>query len=144
MAEPTTSVTGQGIALQIATPLGMQVDFEVESVQVPSVVGEFGVLPGHLPLLAALKPGILRYKKQGQTVACAVGAGYVEVDAGRVRLIAEFFARPEDVDVDDAKKDLEKAEQKLKAFSGQHGDPAHGELQRELDWARARLDVVAN
>ena len=95
-------------------------------------------------LLEALKPGLLKYKKQGQTVVVAVGAGYAEADASHVKLIAEFFARIEDVDVDEARKDLEKAEHKLKTFTGQFGDTEHGELQKELDWARARLDLVAN
>jgi F-type H+-transporting ATPase subunit epsilon len=132
------------LGLQIATPLGMQLDTEVESVQVPSVAGEFGVLPGHVPLLAALKPGVLKYRKQGQMSSVAVGAGYVEAGAASVRLISEFYARPEDVDVEQAKQDLAKAEQRLKAFTGMFGDPEHGEAQRELDWALARIALVAS
>jgi F-type H+-transporting ATPase subunit epsilon len=108
------------------------------------VAGEFGVLPGHLPLLAALKPGVLKYRKQGQAAAVAVGAGYVEADASRVRLISEFFARPEDVDIEQARKDLAKAEERLKAFRGMFGYSEHGEAQKELDWARARIELVAH
>jgi F-type H+-transporting ATPase subunit epsilon len=132
------------LSLQVATPLGMQLDLEVDSVQVPSAAGEFGVLPNHVPLLAALRPGILRYHQAGKAVAVAVGAGYAEADATRVKLIAEFFARPEDVNADEAKKDLEAADQKLKAFHGQFGDAAHRKLQEALDWARARLDLIAS
>ena len=142
MAKPEGSANA--LALQVATPLGMQLDLEVESVQMPGVAGEFGVLPGHVPLLAALKPGLLKYKKQGAVVTCAVGAGYAEAGAHHVRLIAEFFARSEDVNVEEAKKDLEKAEARMKSFHGQFGDTEHGEIQKELDWARARLDLVAN
>jgi F-type H+-transporting ATPase subunit epsilon len=134
------------LALQVATPLGKQIDLEVESVQVPSVAGELGVLPGHVPLLAALRPGVLKYKAAGnaQTVAAAVGAGFVEADASHVRLVSEFFARPEDVDMDEARKDLEKAEQRMKAFTGQLGDTEYGELQKEYDWAQARIQLVAS
>ena len=68
------------LALSVATPIGMQLDIEVETVSVPGAAGELGVLPGHLPLLAALKPGVLRYRKQGQAAIAAVGAGFVEAD----------------------------------------------------------------
>jgi F-type H+-transporting ATPase subunit epsilon len=132
------------LGLQIATPLGMQLDTEVESVQVPGVAGELGVLPNHVPLLAALKPGVLKYRKQGQFSSVAVGAGYVEAGADSVRLISEFCLRPEDVDIEQAKKDLEKAEQRLKSFQGMFGDTEHGEAQRELDWALARIALVAS
>jgi F-type H+-transporting ATPase subunit epsilon len=142
VAQDKSEVTGLG--LQIATPLGMQLDTDVESVQVPGAAGELGVLPGHLPLLAALKPGVLKYRKQGQQTAVAVGAGYVEAGASNVRLISEFYARAEDIDVEQAKQDLEHAEKRMKGFQGMVGDLEHAEVQRELDWALARLALVAS
>lgn len=133
-----------GLALEVSTPLGMQLNAQVEAVQVPSVAGEFGVLPGHVPLLAALRPGVLRYRKDGVSVIAAVGSGYAEVDGKHVRLIADFFARPEDVNTDEARKDLGLAEERLKSAAAMSGGPELQEAQRALDWARARLDLVAN
>jgi F-type H+-transporting ATPase subunit epsilon len=132
------------LALEVATPLGLQLDTHVESVQVPSVGGELGVLPGHVPLLAATKPGLLKYKKDGASVLAAVGAGYAEVDSKQVRLIAEFFMTPAEVDADEARKDLARAEERLKSPEGMSGGPEQTEAQRELDWARARLDLIGN
>ena len=129
--------------LEVATPLGMALQLETESVQVPSVSGELGVLPGHVPLLAAVKPGILGYRHDGQTVRAAIGGGYVEVDFGRVRLLTEFFARPEDVDVEQARLDLDTAEARLKAHDGPIDATEHKEAQRDLDWALARLALAA-
>ena len=130
------------LALEVATPLGKELSLRAKSVQVPSVAGEFGVLPGHVPLLAALKPGLLKYEENGKAVAAAVGGGFVEADAGRVRLITEFFARPEDVDVAQAQQDLEAAEQRLKEYKGMLGDAGHAEAQRNLEWALARLELA--
>jgi F-type H+-transporting ATPase subunit epsilon len=137
------SEQSNGLALQVATPLGLQLDIEVETVQVPSISGEFGVLTGHLPLLAALKPGVLRYRKQGQLVLAAVGAGFVEAQATRVQLITEFFVMPADVDVEKARQDLVAAEQRLKTLTGTFGDPEHTEAQRSYDWAVARIAVAS-
>jgi F-type H+-transporting ATPase subunit epsilon len=121
----------------------MQLDLQVESVQLPGVAGEFGVLPGHIPLLAALKPGVVRYRREGQLVIAAVGAGYAEAGATSVRVISEFFARPEDVSLDEARADLAKAEERLKTMRAQLGDAEQLEAQGDLDWARARIEIAS-
>jgi F-type H+-transporting ATPase subunit epsilon len=131
------------LALQVATPLGMQLDLEVESVQLPGTEGEFGVLPGHIPLLAALKPGVLRYRNEGQLQLAAVGSGYAEAGAKSVRVISEFYATPKDVDVEEARADLAKAEQRIKTITAQLGETEQVEAQGDLDWARARLEIAA-
>ncbi|MBW2375487.1 MAG: ATP synthase F1 subunit epsilon, partial [Deltaproteobacteria bacterium] len=46
------------LQLDVVTPSGSVLSAQVDSVQAPSVEGEFGVLPNHLPLLAALKCGL--------------------------------------------------------------------------------------
>jgi F-type H+-transporting ATPase subunit epsilon len=47
------------ILLEIVTPTGVALRKQVTDVTAPSVAGEFGVLPGHLPLLAALRTGLV-------------------------------------------------------------------------------------
>jgi F-type H+-transporting ATPase subunit epsilon len=130
------------LKLEIATPLGMALSVQTDSVQVPSVEGEFGVLPGHVPLLAALKPGILTYREGGQFHQAAVGAGYAEATADHVRLISEFFLRKEQIDVEDARKDLAAAEAQLKSVAGTIEDVAYQEAKTAYDWAIARLTLA--
>jgi len=136
------AIEATSLALSVATPLGMLLEIEADSVQLPVLNGEIGVLPGHVPLLGALKPGVMRYKRGGQTFLAAIGSGFVEADASKVRVISEFFARPEDIDQAEARSDLEEANQKLKAFTGQLGEPEQVEAQKDLDWAQARLEVL--
>jgi F-type H+-transporting ATPase subunit epsilon len=128
------------IALQVATPTGLQLDLHVESVQLPGVAGEFGVLPGHVELLAALRPGILRYRADGQVKIAAIGSGFSEADASHVRVITEFFAKPEDVQVDDARAELATAEQRLKTLV--FGEAEQVEAQGDADWAQAKIEVA--
>lgn len=129
------------LALTVATPAGMQLDLLVDSVQLPGVNGEFGVLPNHVELLAALKPGVVRYRaKDGQTLIAAIGAGYSEADASHVRVITEFFARPQDVSLESAKADQAKAEARLKGLVA--GDQEQVEAQNDLDWALARIEIA--
>ena len=132
------------LALRVATPLGMQLDLEVESVQLPGAEGEFGVLPGHIALLAALKAGVMRYRAPGgQLEIAAIGSGFAEADASKVRVISEFFQTPKDVNVEEARADLARAEQRLSTTTAQLGDPEQVDAQGDLDWARARLEIAA-
>ncbi len=48
--------------LSVTTPRGAIVDTDVDEVTAPGELGEFGVLPGHVPLMSALKPGVIWYK----------------------------------------------------------------------------------
>lgn len=128
------------LALTVATPAGMQLDLAVESVQLPGVSGEFGILPNHVELLAALKPGVVRYRKDGQLLIAAIGSGYSEADAGHVRVITEFFVRPQDVSLEKAKADQAKAEERLKGLV--LGDQDQTEAQNALDWALARIEIA--
>jgi F-type H+-transporting ATPase subunit epsilon len=137
MADLPTSLT-----LEVATPLGMALSLQTDSVQVPSVAGEFGVLPGHLPLLAALKPGILTYKQDSQIQRAAVGGGYVESTGTHVRLITEFFVKQGEVDLEAAQRDLAAASQRLRETKATVEDVEYREAQRDYDWAQARLTLA--
>lgn len=130
------------LALTVATPHGMQLDLAVESVQLPGQAGEFGVLPNHIPLLAALKPGVVRYRKDGQTLIAAIGTGFSEAGPSHVRVITEFFQRPEEVQLDAARADKDTAEQRLKTLV--QGDAEQIEAQGDLDWALARIEVASS
>ena len=137
------AIEATSLALNVATPDGMALSLDVESVQLPVVTGEIGVLPGHVPLLGALKPGVLKYRtKGGGNAVAAIGSGFVEADATRVRVITEFFAKPEDIESAEAQADLEKATVKLKGLTAPLGEPEQVEAQKDLDWALARLEVV--
>ncbi len=130
------------LTLEVATPLGMQLSLTTDSVQLPSVEGELGVLPGHLPILAAVRPGILTYNNNGVKERAAVGGGFAEADATHVRVIAEFFQKSEDVDLAKAQADLAAAEARLKALKGTLDDLEHVEAKRDYDWATARIELA--
>lgn len=127
--------------LEVATPDGLALQTEAEIVTAQSVEGEFGVLPGHLPLLAATKAGLLKYRVGGKDEVAAVGPGFVEALPDRVLLLTDAFVKPSDVDRAAAEKDLAAAERAAADYKGPMDDAAYQELSRALDWARARLDA---
>jgi F-type H+-transporting ATPase subunit epsilon len=129
------------LTLEVATPLGMQLSLSTDSVQLPSASGELGILPGHLPVLAAMKPGILTYNNAGVKERAAVGGGFAEADATHVRVITEFFQKAGDVDLAKAQADLATAEARLKGLKGTIDDIEHVEAKRDYDWATARIEL---
>ena len=135
------------LTLEVATPLGLALNTTADSVQAPSVRGEFGVLPGHLPLLAALKPGVLRWGSvgpHGRTVnVAAVSAGFVEAGSDKVLMLTDAFLAPKDIDDGVARSELERALADLAGFGEEYEGREYEELQRRIDWARARLDAKA-
>jgi F-type H+-transporting ATPase subunit epsilon len=129
----------KALNLVVATPAGVAVRDQVESVQVPGAAGELGILPGHLPLLSALKPGILRFRKQEKLHVVIVDAGYVEVAPDKVSILTERCIKPETIDVETARKELAEAEEKLKQFPGLNEGAEYTEIVQAIDWARAQI-----
>jgi len=124
--------------------MGVKVKTSVESVQVPGIEGELGILPEHLPLLSALKPGVLRYVEEGKTRSVAVDRGFVEAGPDRVILLTEGFANDTQVEVSKVEKELAEAEEQLKSFPARCEGAEYDELLRMIAWARARLDIATN
>jgi F-type H+-transporting ATPase subunit epsilon len=131
------------LRLEVATPLGLALGTAAESVSAPSVRGEFGVLPGHLPLLAALKSGVLRYRVGGKDHVVAVGPGFVEAGSEKVLVLTDKFVTPTEVDAVVTKAELAAAEKKLSAFPDAYVGPDYEVLQLAVDWAQAKLDALA-
>ena len=63
---------------------------EASMVIAPSTEGEVGILPGHTPLLAVLRPGEVRIKPlSGEVVRASIDAGFVSVHADRVTVVTD-------------------------------------------------------
>ncbi|MBX7195082.1 MAG: ATP synthase F1 subunit epsilon [Sandaracinaceae bacterium] len=127
------------LTLEVATPLGLVLKTEAMSVAAPSVHGEFGVFAGHLPLLAAVKPGLLKYRTGNKDHVAAVSAGFVEAGPTKVLLLTDQFALPKDIDESAVKAELSAAEKDLAAYKDRYEGNQYEELQRRIDWCNAQL-----
>lgn len=136
--------SSRSLNLTVATPMGVKVKTSVESVQVPGIEGELGILPEHLPLLSALKPGVMRYVENGKAYRVAVDRGYVEAGPDRVILLTEGFANGTQVEPSVVEKELAQAEEQLKSFPSLCEGAEYDELRRTIAWARARLEIVTS
>jgi F-type H+-transporting ATPase subunit epsilon len=75
--------------LHVATPEKSVVDEDVTMAELPGQEGYMGILPGHAPLLSALKEGTLKYSSGGGEHVLKVDSGFVEVFDNHVRVLAD-------------------------------------------------------
>ncbi len=126
------------IFLEIITPDRVVVSREVDMVVVPGVEGEFGVLEDHVAFLSGVVPGELRYTVNGKTEYCAVMEGFAEVSNNKVSILVDAAERAEEIDVERAKRALERAKERLEKKEGVDIARAEAAFRR----AMARLKVA--
>jgi F-type H+-transporting ATPase subunit epsilon len=129
------------IQLELVTPDGARRSELVDSLTAPSVEGELGILPGHRPLLAALKTGIVTYSVDGEGSRVATGNGFLEFSGDHAILLIERFVRQQDLDPIRARLELKEADEAIEQFAGDPSTPEYATLvSREL-WAAAQLEL---
>lgn len=131
------------IELEVVTPRGRALSVSVDEVTAPSVEGEFGVLPGHLPLLAALRTGIVTYRQGTETTRVAVGRGFAEAGPDKLVILTDDYAERAHIDPVVVRKDLAEVEQELAKREGVPivASEAKGGDAAEIE-ARAARDVL--
>jgi F-type H+-transporting ATPase subunit epsilon len=103
------------LTLEIVTPEAKVYSDTIDSVVIPTVAGEIGVLPGHIPLVTQVQDGELRVMKGGTSLLLAVGGGFAQIDADKVRVLAERAISEEKIDENAVEAALKRAEQELRA-----------------------------
>ncbi|MBN2360046.1 MAG: ATP synthase F1 subunit epsilon [Deltaproteobacteria bacterium] len=127
--------------LEIVTPIRPLLTAEVSDLVVPGEAGEFGVLPGHKPLLAQLGTGVLSFRERGGgATQLVVSGGLAEVLDDRITVLAEYACRADEVDLAAEQADQAKLEEKLRS-TALLDDDAH-RLQHELERTRASMAIV--
>ena len=104
------------LRLEIVTPEAKTYSDDVDSVVIPGIYGELGVLPLHAPLMTQLEPGELRVLKGGQELRLAVGEGFVEITPEKVAVLTDMAVKESDIDESAAEEAIRRAEQ---AMSGE-------------------------
>jgi F-type H+-transporting ATPase subunit epsilon len=127
------------IKLEIVTPEKAVVSEDVQIVMAPGICGEFGVLPGHTTFLTTLNIGVLKYiDKNGVERKVFINGGFAEALPDKVTILAESSERRRDIDVNRAKRALERAERRLSGSS----TAASGHDKHDLDLIRARAAMA--
>jgi F-type H+-transporting ATPase subunit epsilon len=111
---------------------------EVEHVVVPGTEGEFGVLAGHAPLVAMLKPGILKILGPNEQRILVVG-GFAEVGPEGLTVLADRAVPVAEVDAAVLAGEIRDTEEDV---ADAKDDAARDKLRLKLDQLRAVQAVL--
>jgi len=111
---------GQGMAekvqFELVSPERLLISQPVDMVVVPGAEGDFGVLPGHSPLISTVRPGIIDvYEGNTVTDRVFVAGGFAEVTAERCTVLAEEAARLSDLNQGEIEAELKALRDELAA-----------------------------
>lgn len=101
------------IKFEIVTPEQVVLKEYVVRATIPTQSGEVTILPGHIPLVSILQPGIIEVEKaDGSLDVMAVSGGFLEVLSGKIVILADYAERAVNLDeklVEEARAKAEKA-----------------------------------
>ena len=87
------------IERELVSPEKLLLSEAVEMVVIPGEDGDFGVLPGHSPVISNIRPGVLSVFENGAvTQRIFIASGFAEVTTGRCTILAEGAEPVEDLD----------------------------------------------
>lgn len=76
--------------LELVSPERLLLSRQVEMATIPAIEGEMGVLPGHSPMIVALRGGVIRVRENGaETERLFVAGGFAEVSPDRCTVLAD-------------------------------------------------------
>ncbi len=101
------------LTLEIVTPDARVYTDTIDSVVIPTVEGEVGILPGHIPLLTQVEHGELRVSKGAETLYLAISGGFAEVEGDRVHVLAEQAITEEKIDEKAVEEAIKRAEKEI-------------------------------
>ncbi|MCA6108781.1 F0F1 ATP synthase subunit epsilon [Bradyrhizobium cenepequi] len=113
----------------LVSPEKLAFSGEVDQVDIPGLEGDFGVLAGHAPVVAAVRPGILTITAGGAHQKMVVLGGLAEVSDNRLTVLADVATSIQEVDRAQFSETIAEMEENLKEKEG-------SELDHEIE----RLD----
>jgi F-type H+-transporting ATPase subunit epsilon len=142
------------VQFELVTPERLLVSEEVDMVVVPGTEGNFGVLPGHAPLISTIRPGTVDLYTGGtMTDRIFVVGGIAEVTPDRCTVLADEAMLPDSLDRAALDAELTEIEGSLPGLRDQLGRATGAErdrlaaelrhLERQQSVARAKLQTLA-
>jgi F-type H+-transporting ATPase subunit epsilon len=105
------------VQFELVTPERLLLSETVEMVVIPGTEGNFGVLPGHAPLISSIRPGTIDiYEGQAITRRIFVVSGIAEVTPDLCTVLADEAMAPDEVDRGSVEAELQTLEGNLSSL----------------------------
>ena len=125
--------------LEVVNPYEVFFEGRIESIVLPTVDGQFGIMPGHSPIVVAVAPGIARVEMDGETKVFTVSEGFAEIGQHVVVIVCNAAEWPSEIDVDRAKSALDRAKTRFNSVTSTEEQRLYA--QHAMERAKARIAV---
>ena len=129
------------INFEIVTPERVVLKEEIRQITVPTKAGEITVLPGHIPLVSTIQPGVIHIiKKGGEQEIISISGGFIEVLKDKIVILADTAERAEEIDLakaEEAKKRAEELKVQAKHIDREQFTEINAAIERELAKTKA-------
>jgi F-type H+-transporting ATPase subunit epsilon len=133
-------VADNAVQFELVSPEKLLLSEEVEMVVIPGAEGDFGVLPGHTPVISTVRPGIIHIFEGGSVkTRIFIAGGFAEVTAERCTVLAEEAIPLDDI----VREDVEKALQDAVEDVSDAGDNASERALAEQRAGSARAKLAS-
>lgn len=131
------------IRLELVTPdKGDVLSKDINMLIVRSIAGELGILPRHANLLTELLPHAMKIKADGGETLVAIGGGFMEVTPEQITILADSAELPETIDVDRAKRAMQRAEERIAQYKQNVKDSMIDIARANAALARAKARLL--
>lgn len=127
------------IHVRIVTPKGIYKEFDTPILNIPTVDGERGLLPNHMPLVTMLTIGVMSSEENGQRNYYAITNGLFYFNDNVAEIMTDTIENRDEIDLDRANSAKARAEKRLQS-SDSNIDQKRAELA--LKKALNRIRVV--
>jgi F-type H+-transporting ATPase subunit epsilon len=129
------------VQFELVSPERLVLSAEVDMVVVPGADGDFGVLPGHAPLISNVRPGVISvYNDRVIEARVFVAGGFAEVSNSRLTVLTEDAVALDEIDRAGADARLAAARE---ALDDATDDRAKAEAEKAVTVAEALVAAVA-
>lgn len=129
--------------LEIVTPAQLVFSGEASYVALSGTEGDFGVLPGHAPLISTLRPGVLAVTQNNSVTKYAVAGGFADVAPTQVTVLVEDIIEQRHIDLATTREQLSAAHAEREALLEAHQNGAKlAKVQQTIDSLRIRVELA--
>ena len=130
------------LTINVVTPDGSVYENTTDVVICKTTVGEIGIMPNHLPLLASLAIDEVRVKVDDENFdEIAVSGGFVEFSDNNLSVVASAAERKETIDVSRAERAKQRAEKRIEEAKNENNDIDLRRAEVSLRRAINRLNI---
>jgi len=113
---------------------------DVDQVDLPGAEGDMGILPGHAPLVTALRPGIVTIFREGAREPVVVIGGFAEVSPAGLTVLADRAMPRERFDTAMLAAEIKDTEEDVADAADEH---ARDKLARRLEQLKSLQAALA-